>query len=194
MTKLLITALACLLATATSAEQLTRRVAGLTAIADVSGDSRVLFKMDSPVELENIAIRRAVLRFDATGMVVDRVLTLRVHPVTTPWVAGAVTWDAGWSRPGSDYDSELFALREVDLRSPSVELRFDLTTVFKEMVEEGMVTDGFMLTVDPGEGAGIAAADVARFASLAAGTFEVTYVAMAPPPGRRGARAGLRRG
>jgi hypothetical protein len=186
-----VVALLSLLPAVGSAEQLTRKVAGVTPIVDLNGETRVLFKMDSPIDLGSIAVRRAVLRFSSAGAVVDKVLTLRVHPVTTPWVAGAVTWDVGWSRSGGDFDAELFALRLVDLKNPSAELRFDLTTVFKEMLEEEMATDGFILTVDPAEGMGIAAVDVSRFASLTAGTFEVTYVAMAPPPGKRGAKGGL---
>jgi hypothetical protein len=76
---------------------------------------------------------------------------------------------------------------DVDL-SASSEVRIDVTAVMKEVLEEGLDVDGFILTVDPRDGAGIASDDLSAFSGLSGSTLEMTYRKSPPAPGQRGAR------
>jgi hypothetical protein len=130
----------------------------------------------APVEdLGNIVVSRASLSFTHVGAIADRVIRLRAHPVTTPWNPGTVSWTAGWSRPGGDFDDNLYSVVEVDLRRGVGTVALDLTALVKEAVEGGMNTDGFILTVAPGEGIGLPVADLVRFAALGTGSVELSY-------------------
>ena len=170
-----------------SAAELTRGVTDVTTIADGQGSSRMLFRLASAIEVPDIAIRSAQLTFTVSRAASERKVALRIHPVTTAWSAGAAGW-TGWSRDGGDFDEDLFGRVEVDLSSSS-EVRIDVTAVMKEVLEEGMQVDGFILTVDPREGAGIAAGDVSAFSGLSDATLEMTYRKSPPVPGQRGTRA-----
>jgi hypothetical protein len=170
-----------------AADELTRSITDVTTITDGLGSSRILFRLGSAIEVENIAIRKAVLHFrgSAAG---ERTVPLLVHPVTASWSPGAVGWSAGWSREGGDYDEAVYARVEADLSSSS-EVRIDVTGLMKELLESGLEADGFILTVDPRDGAGIASDDLSAFSGLSGATLEMTYRKSPPAPGQRGARA-----
>jgi hypothetical protein len=82
---------------------------------------------------------------------------------------------------GGDFDEELFATADVDLSRGPASAVFDVTTILKEVLESGMTADGFLLTVDPVDGAGIPVTDLTRFGALATATFDVHYRPL--PPG-----------
>lgn len=148
-------------------------IAGVTAIANGTGAARILFK--TPVmDLANVAISQATLRVSVVGPLSDRRMSLRIHPVTTPWEPGGVSWTAGWARAGGDFDDDLYAWSELDLDGGG-ELTFDMTRVAKEIVEEGVYADGFLLTVDPADGIGLLSDDVERFQGLASASVEIAY-------------------
>jgi hypothetical protein len=172
------------------ADELTRSVTDVTTITDGQGSSRILFCLGSVIDVEDIAIRKAVLHFrgSAAG---ERTVPLLVHPVTTSWSPGAVGWSTGWSREGGDYDEAVYARVEADLSSSS-EVRIDVTSLMKEVLEAGLETDGFILTVDPREGMGIASGDMSSFSGLSSAMLEMTYRKSPPVLGQRGARAKAR--
>jgi hypothetical protein len=172
---------------AAPAAELTRGVTDVTTIADGQGAARMLFRLASAIDVPNIAIRSAQLTFQVSGSASERKVPLRIHPVTAEWSAGAAGW-TGWSRDGGDFDEDLFGRVEVDLSSSS-EVRIDVTGLMKELLEAGLEADGFILTVDPREGLGIASGDVSSFSGLSGATLEMTYRKSPPAPGQRGARA-----
>lgn len=168
-------------------EEQSRDITDVRTILDGEGVARVLFKVNAPVNLDGVAIRRATLRLSASGSIESRKIRLRVHPVTTAWNSGAVSWTSPWTRPGGDFDDELHGRAQLDLGVGTADLRFDVTPIVKEIVEHGMEADGFILTVDPADGRGIRTADLARLQNLVGATLEVTYRRVSSPPSRRGA-------
>ena len=90
------------------AEDVSRPITDVSTIAD-RGAVRVLFKTGAPVEAGALAVEQATITFPVAGELDRRRIELRVHPVTTPWEPGTVDWNSGWSRPGGDFDDELYS-------------------------------------------------------------------------------------
>ena len=174
-----------LLAAPVLGAELSRTVTDVTPIVNERGAARLLFKTSAPVDLTNVAIREATLTFASVGALEDRRIALKVHPVTTAWTPGAVDWNTGWSRPGGDFDDARYTRVEVDLARDRRGVTFDLTAVLKEIVEEGIFADGFIVTVDPEEGEGIRALDLARLGALATAELTIKYRQVPPRPLRR---------
>jgi hypothetical protein len=143
---------------------------------DGAGSSRIVFRASSSVTgLTDAIVSKALLTVATTGAPESRRARVRVYPVTAVgWNPAGVTW-SGWSRPGGDYDEELFASAELDFTRGAATAVFDVTAIVKEVLESGMTADGFLLTADPVEGAGIPLADAARFGTLSSATLDVTY-------------------
>lgn len=163
-----------------------RHHASLNSRATIShgNASRLLFKADGIGALGTVAISRARIEFDMAGDTADRVLYLRLCPVTTSWNAASVHWNNGWRRAGGDFDEDLAAEMGVDLSREGGKVVLDVTAILKEWLEGGAEFDGFLLSVQPREGGeGIRGEDVARFQSLGSGSLIVDYRnAAAPPP------------
>jgi hypothetical protein len=106
--------------------------------------------------------------------------------VTANWNPLTVDWTTSWTRPGGDFDDELYARTRVDLARGATTATLDVTTIVKEVVEAGMSADGFILSVVPREGDGICVEDLARLAGLASATLAVSYVKMPSIERRRG--------
>jgi hypothetical protein len=126
------------------------------------------------------------VEFTVDAVPVELEEQIQVHPITTTWTAGAVTWTSGWQKPGGDIDADLYSRRDIDLSKGRQQVGLDLTGLLKEQIEEGMFADGFLLTVPPYVGEGIPAAALTRYVSVANATLAVTYREVSdPPPGRR---------
>ena len=151
-------------------------VRDVAVIQDGAGSTRILFRASSAVsDLSEAIVSKAHLTITTTGIADARTLRVRVYPVTTVgWNPLGVSW-TGWSRPGGDYDEELFASAELDFARGGATASFDVTAILKEVLESGMTADGFLLTVDPADGTGIASGDLTRFGTLAAATLDVQY-------------------
>lgn len=180
--------LACLVVTPALAD---RRIEPLASHASITNGNahRVLFKAEGLRAMESVAISRARIEFDVGGAVADRLLHLRLCPVTTPWNAAAVHWNNGWRRPGGDFDEDLGADVVIDLSHDSRKAVFDVTPMLKEWLEQGAEFSGFLLTVQPREGReGIRGEDVARLQALATASLVVDYrtVPRSPHQRRRG--------
>jgi hypothetical protein len=165
--------LLAVLAGTAAARSVTRGVTDVTVISDGEGASRVLFKLDSGVALGDVAVRRATLSFRTAARAESEVVRLRVYPVTAQWTAGAAGWTS-WSSAGGDIDDEVYAKADVTLGGAGSTVRLDVTDLVREIVL-GTADNGFLLTVDPSEGAGISAADIDALSSLTGGTLEVEY-------------------
>jgi hypothetical protein len=168
-----------LVAAPASGAELTRGITDVTPILNGRGSARVLFKAP-PIDLGSVAIREAVLSFTPAGLPEERTISLRVHPVTTGWSPGGVDWERGWSRVGGDFDDLLYSRVELDLREGAQPVSIDLTAVFKEIVEEAMYADGFIVTVDPQDGAGFRVQDLPRMMALASARLDVKYRTVRP--------------
>lgn len=147
----------------------------VTTILDGRGSSRILFNLDSAGPSGDFSIARATLTFDLTGVAVPgQVLRLRVHPVTSPWTAGAASWTVGWTRAGGDFDDTVFSRTELDVgRQGTVSV--DVTSIVKEVLQARMTAYGFILTTDPAQSTALSAPDLTRLQSLGSATVEVTY-------------------
>lgn len=155
-----------LLVTQASAERLTRAITDVTTVSrGVRGGSEIAFHWDPTIAQGDVAVRHAFLRFDLAGEPVDRTLTVRAYPVTSPWSVGS---------PNMTYDEALWSRAEIDLRGAGPVV-IDLTTLVKEIVEEGQPYYGFVLTAGPGEADGLSEAEAARFAGLSSATMDVTW-------------------
>jgi hypothetical protein len=145
----------------------------MSVLENGAGKARIVFH-PAPLDLpENIAIGRAQLSFAIPLVGETRTVRVRVHPVTSAWTAGLVTWTLGWSQPGGDFDPDLAADAEVTL-GVGGEASFDVTGILQE-IEAGYFADGFILTVPQEDGVGLNVADVAAFTGVAAATFDVFY-------------------
>ena len=174
-----------LIAASVHASELQANVADVTTITDGAGHSRILFRGGPTEAMSDVAVRKASLRWTRTGGGVPQRIRLQIHPITTPWNAETVAWGRGWTRPGGDFDESLYGRCELDLAAPEV-AQFDLTMVFKEILEHGHPAHGFLLTVDPADGLGLPDGVVELLGNLSAATLEVEYRRMPPvPPNRR---------
>jgi hypothetical protein len=167
-------ALILLCASSASAERLTAEITDVTPILNESSEGRILLRWDLPNLAQNVAIRRAILVFDIPGGGDEKHLSLRIHPVTTSWNPVTVDWTTGWTRPGGDFPEDLFARGEIDVGRGAGSAAIDLTPLVKEILEDGFVADGLIITLDPNEGEAIRSADLPRFASLGSGRLEVS--------------------
>lgn len=153
--------LATLAADARSAE-LVLSPRDINPIHDGEGASRILFRLDGVEVSDYRMISEAILEIPFSGSEQERHAELRVLPVTTAWIRG-VGWDGGWERDGGDFDEQIPARDRVDLRNGSGVARFDLTVAFREILEEGMFADGFILTEVHPDRAGLVQEDLGRW-------------------------------
>jgi hypothetical protein len=151
-------------------------------ISNARGESRLLFRLDDLGDLRNAVIGRAVLHLPLVGEVARRTMQVQVHPVLSSWDAASVTWNGGWERPGGDLHDELYVRRRVDLSRGEESLAIDLTLLLKEIVEDGMEAEGFVLTVPPFEGDGLSVEDADQFMGVGQATLELAYRKVPNPP------------
>ncbi|MEZ5065748.1 MAG: hypothetical protein R3B81_13530 [bacterium] len=174
-----------LLATPLFAASIERWIGNVTAITEPETHvGRVLFTADLSVPEEHVAVRRAYLRVPLPLFEASRAMTLRVHPVTTAWSRGAVGWTSGWSRAGGDFEDLVHGRAEIAAGGGG-EAVFDITILAKEILEHDVPNRGFILTIDPGEGVGVPAADLEGLGALTGATIDVSYRKTAPRPRRR---------
>ena len=157
-------------------------VADVTVIENGEGAARVLFRCPPVHAAEGLAVRRATLTLSITGPSEARTVHLQVHPVTREWDPRTVSWESGWSRPGGDFDDELYARTRVALDRGATTAHLDVTSLVKEIVESGFVVDGFILTVAPRDGEGIRTEDLSRLEGLTGATFDLMYRAVPTIP------------
>ncbi len=175
--------LATLLFAATAwAGEAIRGIGDVVTIEDEEGHGRVLFQCDDLIETENVAIWKAMLRFELLGQGESRTLPIVIHPITRPWSPGSVDWETGWTRPGGDIDEQRFARAELNLARGAGQYSIDVTALAKEIVESGYVCYGFLATIDRSQGIGFANEDLGRFANLGNASIEVSYRTTPPPP------------
>lgn len=158
------------------AETKTLSVGQVGTMVSTAGETRVLFKVNGLNRLDSMAIRRATLTIPYTrASTEDRRVSLRAMPVTRDWSGSVVSWTGNWTRPGGDYDEELYSRAKADLRRGSGSLTFDLTTALMEEVREGGDFYGFLVTVDEAEGEGLRSTDVSLLDGVANASVTLTY-------------------
>jgi hypothetical protein len=168
-------------------------VTDVAVIANARGESRILFRTDGlTLPEENLAIERALVKFSLQGEAADRRSQIRICPVTTDWSPASVDWDTGWDRPGGDFNEEVYTRVALEYSRGAHDVTADVTTLLKEIHEEGMEAYGFIVSVQPFEGEGIHLEDVDRFEGLASADLDVSYRLSGPHPGGRQDRGGER--
>lgn len=146
-----------------SADQLARQITDVATDEVASGRSRIVFSCDTSMLGDDAVVRQALLRFELAGEAVERTVSLRVHPLTSSRGGGALAYDEGqWARASVDLS-----------RSGSVVV--DLTPLVKEIVEWERPAYGFLVTVDPAEGDGLASSEASRLAGIADGTLDIRW-------------------
>ncbi len=170
-----------ILASVAGANEVGQSVDGVATISNGEGQSRILLSLQPEVEAENAAVWKARLRFELAGTEAERVLPVVLHPITSPWNPGAVSWQSGWQTPGGDFDEELFARAELNLGAPGP-VSIDVTSLVKEIVEDGYTCYGFILTADRSVGVGISSEDLSRFENLGAAEMDISYRTTPPLP------------
>jgi len=179
----LVTALFMTAAPIAFADEVVRGVKDVATITDELGVSRMLFRLDGGIDVPSFAIERATLDLGLVGEREDRSFALQIHPVTREWNRESVDWTTGWTRPGGDFEDDLYAKSRVHFGGGDTRGIFDLTVPLKEVLEVGVPADGFILTLSPIEGRGIPAEALSRFANLDQATVRILYKVL--PPGRQ---------
>ena len=170
-----------LLAAPASAERMNAGVTDVTAVSDSRGSTRILFRAGPTQRMENVAVRRAWLRWTAGEGEVQRV-ALQVHAMGGEWNAGGADWASS-----EGLNAEVYSRQEVELGGAR-EIRLDVTRLVKEILEQGTAPEGFVLTVDPTEGDGLRQAMLEGLGDLGQATLQVEYRRAPPLPTSR--RAG----
>ena len=166
---------------AVAAEELTAGIRDMSTIANARGESRILFRVPDLGLPDNALILRATLEFTVDTVPLALEEQIQVHPVTTAWTAEAVSWTTGWQTAGGDIEPDFYSHVDVDLSRGRHTIGVDLTGLLKEQLEEGLFTDGFLMTVPPYIGEGIPAASAARYLSVGTATLRVSYREVSAP-------------
>lgn len=143
-----------LLAASTAvAEEVVFPVRDVAVVQDGNGSARVLVRTELPPPDDRVLVDRAILVLPWEGPAEERVIDLRVCPVTESWQGGG-----RWETP---FDRELYSRATMDLHRGSGAISFDVTVALQAAREQGSATNGFVLTAADAE-RGVVAADVAR--------------------------------
>ena len=178
-----------LLATPASADRIEAGVTDVTAVTDGEGNTRILFRAGPTARMENVAVRRAWLRW-ATGSGETQRIALHVHAMGGEWSAGAASWNTSEALSLETYSRQEIELGGSPGGSPGRDAAGEGSAG-----RHGASADGFVLTVDPGEGAGLRSGAVDALGDLGQATLEVEYrrVPPMPLPGARDSSGALRR-
>ncbi len=133
-------------------------VADVTVVTNGEGASRVLFRLPVSTASERTIVKKAILTVPFTGAPEEKSLELRICPVTEAWPSGA-----SWS---TEFDADVFAPARVDLGSGSGSATFDLTVLLKEVLEDDLTSDGFVLVSGSQVVDGLTGDDADRFETL----------------------------
>lgn len=166
-----------LVASAVSAAEREIPLRDVTSVASQRGSVRILFRTATLPSMDREMIESAVLTVPYSGAVAERSMELRVCPVTEAWSGGG-RFDVG-------FDEELYSRADLDLRRGGGVMTFDVTVPLREILEAGMLSDGFVLT-GMRAGDGIPGADVARIAGLPGAVLHLRTMEL--PSGRPPAR------
>jgi hypothetical protein len=159
-------------------ETLVVPIEGIRAIDNGEGATRVMLKFGPLEGLEDMAITRAYVAVStAERGELSRPIVVQVHPINREWTPEAVSWAAGWRRPGGDFEDEMYARAELGPSAVAGELRIDVESLVREM-QSGTRFHGFVLTTAPYRGIGLRAPELLRLAGLSEPRLVVEYEAM----------------
>lgn len=156
------------------ADQRTVPVRDATWIQDDRGNSRLLFRLDEILPGQGIAVSRASLVLPLAGVAIESRARLRAYAVTREWAPGAVGWTGGWTRPGGDFDEDIYVPVDADLSRGF--LVVDLTPLVKEWAEGEADYHGFVLTTDPADRVGLPSPLRDRLGSISGAEVHLSYV------------------
>ena len=161
-----------------SAETLVVPAQVVRPIDNGEGQSRVLLRFRPIDGLQDMAIARAYLAIASEQRAeITSPIVLQVHPILREWSEGAVTWTAGWSRPGGDIHDEVYVRHTVDPAELGREIRIDVESLIREM-RHGAAFYGFALTSAPYRGVGLRPAELMGLMGFATARLVVEYEAL----------------
>lgn len=167
-----------LLAAPASAERISVSVTDVTAVSDRDGNTRILFRAGPTERMDNVAVRRAWLRWTTGASDAQRV-ALQVHAMSGAWSPGGASWNTSEA-----INPEEYSRQEIEVGA-SREIKLEVTHLLKEVLEQGTAAEGFVLTV--GDGAGLRSDAVDALGDMSQATLEVEYRRVPPlPPAQRG--------
>ena len=142
------------------------------------GAYRALLRI-GPIEgLSEMAISRAYLAVSTARRGGEtEPLELQVQPISHDWVPEAVSWTAGWSRPGGDFHDELYSRAAIDPSELGQEAQIDVEAMVREM-RHGTPCFGFVVTALPYQQLGLRSADVQRLPGLSNPRLVIEYEPM----------------
>jgi hypothetical protein len=172
--------LGMILAPVAHAAGVDRAIYDVAYIDDGEGASRILFRVGDLSDLGHFVVSSATLNVTLAGSAEARALDLRIHNVTTDWNAGSVSWTSGWTRPGGDFDDEVYASSRLDLSRGATTASIDLTPLLKETYEAGVTPRGYLITLANTDG--LTASDRSRFTNLSTATVSVEAIRVPRSP------------
>lgn len=134
--------------------------------------ARVLFAAPDLAGLDDSLLFSARLEF-ALGAPAEGEVYVQVNPITTEWTGGSVSWTSPWSRPGGDRDEDHFRTERVDAGDATFTV--DVTSILRAALDGEIEAHGFVLSAPHAAAEGLAAADLGRLGSLAAGKLVVEH-------------------
>ena len=112
-----------------------------------NSDFHVLMKPQIEFPDTTMVVGRAFLNLTASPLTDDTTfISIRLHPITTDWDPGNVSWDSPWTDPGGDFDSVLYAEKMITLPN-NQEIRIDFTDLCMRWADGRLPYYGFMLRV-----------------------------------------------
>jgi hypothetical protein len=134
--------------------------------------ARVLFAAPDLSGLDDSLLFSARLEF-ALGAPAEEEVYVQVNPITREWTPGSASWTSPWTRPGGDRDEDHFRTERVDAGDTA--LTVDVTSILRAALEGEIEAHGFVLSAPHASGDGLAAAELSRLGSLAAGKLVVEH-------------------
>ncbi|MGQ0720713.1 MAG: DNRLRE domain-containing protein [Candidatus Eiseniibacteriota bacterium] len=155
-----------------------------TMIDNGKGEARALFRHETLSLPTNAVLSRAVLEFPYSAVASAKTQELIVYPVTTTWTTSGADWSTGWSAAGGDVEENLGSRAAVDFSTPGT-ATIDVTGMMKDVLEDGVFADGFLLSVPSFAGEGMAL-DRAAGLDVTGGTLRISYRQVGHGPNAQG--------
>ena len=123
-------------------------------IAREDGEARVVLKASDLSFLTGRLVKRASLVIPVGARTAPRDLNLYIYAAGRSWDAGSVGWDHPWRRAGGEWNLDHYQIVQITSGGRPGELRFDVSSILREIAEGREPNVGFFLLPDGGEEGG----------------------------------------
>ncbi len=143
-------------------------------IQNENGDFRVLLRPGDFSQFDGELVLSASLEIPLSGLPISEEVTVRVYPLTREW-SSAADWNSPWETPGGDVDENYLPTATLSSANDSASLLVDVTDVVRAWADAELAKNGFVLTVPPSTGEGLAEADAANLGNLSNAKIYIDY-------------------